>query len=120
MPTPAVVKAQIRATIPPGWRYRATITDHVARVVIQSAPHDLLAIDAELTGRPQQTSEYAQVVPSAYERAQDGPAAVIRQVLAALHAGNTVQFDARGDRIGSWRAVEVWVGHWRRPYVVAV
>lgn len=115
MTTNAELKAQILNILPAGWRCRVRVSDRAAQVVIEAAPSDLLAMNAAMLGRDP-AKPYASVVPSAYEQATDGDALVIRRLLAVMHAANTVQFNAEGDRVGPWRAVEVWIGHWRQPF----
>jgi hypothetical protein len=113
----AALRDRLRALLPPGWRARVRVTDKLAEVVIEAAPVDLLAVDA-LQRRRDRGRGYAQVVPAAYEDAWHGEALVIRRLLEVAHADNTVVFDGRGERVGDWRVVSVWIGHHRRPFVV--
>lgn len=111
------LKRALKAEIPPGWAYSVRVTDREAEIVIRSAPVDLLALDARLSGA-ERGKPYAQAVPLAYEGATCEAGRVICRLLEVAHQANEVRFDSRGDRIGSWRAVSVWIGHWRVPFCV--
>lgn len=112
------LKRALEAEIPPGWAYSVRVTANEVQVVIKSAPVDLPALDARLTGADR-SKGYAQVVPLAYEDPACDASRVIRRLLDVAHQANEVRFDSRGDRVGSWRAVSVWIGHWRAPFQIA-
>ena len=113
------LKRALEAEIPPGWGCSVRVTDAEAEVVIRSAPVNLLALDARLSGLDR-GKPYAQVVPPAYENPACDASRVIRRLLDVAHAANEVRFDARGNRVGNWRAVSVWIGHWRAPFRLVV
>lgn len=108
------LKAAVAAVTPPGWRYTLRQDAGTVRMEVQRAPVDLLAADAALCGP--NDKPYRCIVPTAYEGNQASPIGAIWQ---ALHSMNTVEFDGQGERVGRWYAVELWIGHWKRPFQVS-
>lgn len=106
----AAIAAAVRALMPAGWDYTLRHTAGTIRLVIGRAPVDLLAEHRRLYGPDERA--YAKISPALY----DGT--VIGALWLALHSRNTVQFDAGGHRVGRWYVVELWIGHYRRPFEV--
>lgn len=112
----SLIKSALSAAVPPGWRTRLTTRGRFVVLTIVSAPVDLLAVHR--AAYPGNDRPFVKVCPTAFEDPWDDASAAIGSIWRALHAGNTVEFDAAGDRAGDLPFVELWIGSAGKPFVV--
>ena len=115
--TTALVAAAVRAVIPPadGWSWRLTPDARGLILTVAAGPVDVPRVDAVINRTAPRG--WCEINPTAYEDRADLPVAAI---LRALNSQQTVQFDARGNRTGTWYVAILRFGDWTKPYRVVV
>lgn len=114
----AQIKTALAQVIPNGWRTRVTTRGQYVVLTIEAAPVDLLAVDRVGYPDDQRVRPCVKICPTAYEQPWDDASAEIGAIWRALHIGNTVEFDRRGNRTGAFHFVELWIGEPGKAFVL--
>lgn len=115
----AQIKTALAGAIPAAWQTKLATRGRYVVLTIEAAPVDLLAVDRAAYG-DQRVRPCVKVCPTAYETPWDEASAAIIAIWRALHTGNTVEFDRRGNRTGEYHFVELWIGEPGKPFAVSV